>query len=168
MPMPRFSGGKTVTSFPPTKIRPRSGLWTPRRSSSSRVLPAPVGPTIARYWPSVTSRVTSVMENSGHRRLTCSSLIMFRFRQPGNGPEGHEYRQCNEEKKGGQRLGIRVAKEVVPLEQKGIYGPGIVGYHRHGPKLANGARPGHDGARKQRPPRERDRDAEEGAQETRT
>src|SRR6185369_9428392 len=56
MPKWRFSGGSAVTSSPPTRILPRSGVSKPAIRRSAVVLPLPLGPSSASTSPALTSR----------------------------------------------------------------------------------------------------------------
>ena len=56
MPNWRRAGGSGVTSSPPTRMRPRSGVSKPAIRRSAVVLPLPLGPSSARISPFSISR----------------------------------------------------------------------------------------------------------------
>ena len=74
-PMPRRSGGAAVTSRSPAAMRPAAAGRRPASASSSTLLPAPLGPTTARYSPSATARSMGPSANEPARTRSPATPI---------------------------------------------------------------------------------------------
>src|SRR3984885_11323442 len=71
----RRCGGRRVISWPSNAIRPAVGGRAPAMALNSVVLPAPLGPMMARRWPRGTVRLTPSTARSASNATTTSESV---------------------------------------------------------------------------------------------
>src|ERR1700688_4982450 len=73
----RRCGGSVVTSWPSTIMRPPVGGSAPAMALNSVVLPAPLGPIMARRWPRGTVRLTPSTARKASNATTTSESVQI-------------------------------------------------------------------------------------------
>src|SRR4051794_21003541 len=108
----RSAGASPVTSRPPIRIEPRSGISSPAIRRNVVVLPAPLGPSSATNSPSPTvsdrSLTASVLLNALETALISTSAMRASFMQRG---ADRPARRLVEDR---QRIGPEVEPDILP------------------------------------------------------